>query len=127
MAFRHKMDIPPSPISGRVSESSLRPARSAKAIVSLILGIATLALVPVLSFLFAPCGFPTALLVGISAITLGRAAKREAPGNQIASAGVVTAWIGIVINTLIMFLKLSMFVVMFVLPIFALTQAGKIK
>jgi hypothetical protein len=118
---------PSSSETNPTSELSLQPVRNPKAIGSLILGITTLVLIPILSFLFAPCGFPTALLAGILAITLGGKAKKENPEDKIARVGVITAWIGIVLNTLIMFLKLAMFVIIFILPVLALIQAGKMK
>jgi hypothetical protein len=97
------------------------PAGSARAALSLTLGIAAVTLIPVLTALVAPCGFPVAMLSGISAVLLGRRSKKENPGSPgVSTAGIVTGWVGIVANTLIMLVKLAMFVIIWVLPILAI-------
>ena len=101
-----------------------------RAVLSLILGAAATALIPFLSLLFAPCGWPTALLAGIAAIVTGRRARREiaaagSGGDGLARAGVVCGWTGIALNTLIMLFKLGLFILMFVLPALAVWQGSR--
>jgi hypothetical protein len=96
-------------------------ASSPRAALSLVLGIASVTLIPVLTALVAPCGFPLAMLSGISAVALGRKSKRENQGSAgLATGGIVTGWVGIAANTLIMLVKLAMFVVIWLLPLLAL-------
>jgi len=98
------------------------------AVISLVLGLATLALIPFLSLLSAPCGFPLSLLTGISAIIIGGKGKKETSGSgRLAAAGILTGWAGIAVNTLVMLIKLAMFVVLIALPILAVIHFGKAR
>ena len=111
------------------------PPAHPKAILSLVLGTLTVTLIPVISLLVAPCGFPLSLLCGITAVIVGNQAKRitaltgpqAVGGAGLARAGVITGWIGLVLNFLIMLLKLAMFVVLILLPIYAIWQGAKPK
>jgi hypothetical protein len=108
----------------------MQPKRNSRAVFSMLLGAAVVAVIPFLSLLFAPCGFPTALLVGIAAIVTGGRAQREIIGSGEEGAGqartgIVCGWVGIGINTVIMLFKLGLFILMFVLPILALAQGSK--
>jgi hypothetical protein len=91
---------------------------------SLLAGIAVVTVIPVISFLVAPCGFPLALVLGISAIVVGRRSQKEAGQTdnalKLARRGVTCGWIGLALNTIIMLIKLAMFVVMIVLPAIAI-------
>jgi hypothetical protein len=103
-----------------------------KAVISLVCGVITVAVVPFLTLLVAPCGFPLATLSGISAIILGSRARKEIvqsgeKGSGLAQGGLVTAWIGLALNFFLMLLKLGMFVVMFGLPLWAILQGSKPK
>jgi hypothetical protein len=67
-----------------------------KAVLSVVLGIVVIVAIPFLSLLFAPCGFPTALLIGITAIVSGRHAQKEivkgggvGEGTALAKAGII--------------------------------------
>jgi hypothetical protein len=97
---------------------------NSKAVFSLFTGIAVVTVIPVISFLIAPCGFPLALIAGISAVTLGRRSLLETGltenGIKMARTGVVCGWVGIALNTVIMLIKLAMFVILFVLPAIAI-------
>jgi hypothetical protein len=115
-----------------MTDLASRGSIQSKAALCLVLGIATLTIIPVISLITAPCGFPLALVAGISAVTIGRRAKMELfahgeAASGMISAGVITSWIGMVLNTLIMLLKLSMFVAMFVLPIIAISHGANQK
>jgi len=108
------------------------PSDRPKAILSLVLGILTVTLIPVISLLVAPCGFPLSLISGISAIVIGNQARRitalpGASGAGLARAGVITGWIGLVLNFLIMLLKLAMFFGLILLPILAIWMGTKPK
>jgi hypothetical protein len=113
-------------------EITTREKTNPNAILSLVLGIVTLAVIPFLSLLVAPCGFPLSLVTGISAIILGGKGKKETgligyKKNGLASAGILTGWLGIAINTVVMLIKLAMFVVIFGIPFLAIIYAGKAR
>jgi hypothetical protein len=103
---------------------------NAKAVISLVCGILTVAAIPFVTVLVAPCGFPLAMLSGISAIVVGRRAGKEIflsgeKGGRLARAGLITAWIGLGLNFALMLVKLGMFVVLIGLPIWAVLQGLK--
>ncbi len=105
---------------------------SVKAAFSLALGIITLAVLPVLTLLVAPCGFPLSLLFGAGALLSARSASREiAQGGQkgagLVKGGRVCAWIGLVLNFCLMLVKLAMFIGLIALPLWAILQGNKIK
>lgn len=104
---------------------------NSRAVFSLLAGIAVVTVIPVISFLVAPCGFPLSLAAGISAVVLGRRSMKETnqagDGLKLARAGVVCGWVGMVLNTIIMLLKLGMFVIMFVLPAVAILNGVQSK
>ena len=111
--------------------SETRPTNS-KAVISLVCGALTVSAIPILTLLVAPCGFPLALLSGITAIILGKRAQIEIDltsqkGSGLVQGGLVTAWIGLLLNFALMLLKLGMFLVMFGLPIWAILQGSKPK
>jgi hypothetical protein len=113
------------------STSDHRPTNS-KAVISLDCGILTVSFIPILTLLVAPCGFPLAMLSGISAIVVGNRSRKEIvlngeKGSRLVQGGLATAWIGLVLNFLLMLLKLSMFVVMFGLPLWAILQGSQPK
>jgi apolipoprotein N-acyltransferase len=113
-----------------MSDRLMGQNRNSKAVLSAVLGVAAVAVIPFLSLLFAPCGFPTALLVGIAAIVSGRRAHREIAvggegGVSLAQTGILCGWIGLGLNTVIMLFKLSLFILMFILPILALLQGSQ--
>jgi hypothetical protein len=111
------------------------PSSHSKATLSLILGLLTVTLIPVISLLAAPCGFPLSLLSGITAIVVGGQANHAialrgaqgAGGAGQARAGVIAGWIGLVLNFLIMMLKLAMFIGLIALPIAAIYFGTKPK
>jgi|GEM_PF-6121442 len=100
------------------------PARGGKAFISLVAGIAVVSAIPVLTLLVAPCGFPLSLVAGITAIVLGRQARKEPGASETslkqARAGMICGWIGLGLNTLFMLVKLAMFVLLILLPALAL-------
>ena len=103
---------------------------SPRAVLSLVLGLVTLLAIPFLSMLAAPCGFPLALVTGISAILTGVKEKKDAVahGNgrgSWAAAGVITGWAGIAVNTVVMLIKLAMFVVLIAIPLLAIFHLVK--
>ena len=109
-----------------------RPSAPPKAILSLVLGILTVTLIPIISLLVAPCGFPLSLMSGIAAVVTGTQVKRITTlpgisGAGMARAGVITGWIGLVLNFLIMLLKLAMFIGLILLPILAIWMGTKPK
>ena len=111
-----------------MNDNSVQKPVSPNAVISLVLGLATLALIPFLSLVSAPCGFPLSLLTGISAIIIGGKGKKEIPGGgRLAAAGILTGWAGIAVNTLLMLLKLAMFVVIIIIPILVILHAGKAR
>ena len=85
-----------------------------RAIFSLICGILVVTVIPVISFLIAPCGFPLSLVSGITAVVLGRRSLKEQSAStnsqKMARAGVICGWVGMVLNTIIMLIKLAMFI-----------------
>jgi hypothetical protein len=85
-----------------------------RAIFSLITGILVVTIIPVISFLIAPCGFPLSLISGITAVVLGRRSLKEPAASinsqKMARAGVICGWVGMVLNTIIMLIKLAMFI-----------------
>ena len=108
-----------------------RPTNT-RAIISLICGIATLVVIPVVTLLFAPCGFPLALLSGLTAILTGRRARIElknsgGQGDSLAKTGLLTAWIGLGLNFLLMLLKLAMFIGLIILPLWAILNGSSGK
>jgi hypothetical protein len=113
-----------------MSDQILGLTRNSKAVLSVVLGVAAAAAIPFLSLLFAPCGFPTALLVGITAIVTGRRAQTEiaaggGEGEKLAKTGIACGWIGLGVNSVIMLFKLGLFILMFILPILALMQGSQ--
>jgi hypothetical protein len=99
-------------------------------IFSLVLGVLTACVVPILTLIVAPCGFPTALVFGIAAILTGSRARKEIAVNGeagvgMANTGIVIGGIGLVINTFAMLLKLGMFVGIIVLPILAILHGNQ--
>jgi hypothetical protein len=100
-----------------------------RAVFSLLAGIAVVTAVPVVSLLFAPCGFPLALVTAISAIILGRRTMNlndlDEQSLKYARTGVVCGWVGLGVNTVIMLIKLAMFFVMFILPILAILNGAQ--
>lgn len=114
------LSMPEAPQATFSAEIPAPRTSSPRAVLSLVLGIAVVTLVPLLTALVAPCGFPVAMLGGITAVALGKRGKKETQGSSgLATAGIVTGWVGIVANTLIMLVKLAMFVVIWLLPLLA--------
>jgi hypothetical protein len=110
-------------------DSPAQKIASPNAYLSLVFGLATLVVIPFISLLIAPCGFPLSLLSGILAISLGGKVKREAAlaGNEsskMATAGIWTGWIGMAVNTVLMLIKLAMFVVIIIIPLLLIIHGG---
>jgi hypothetical protein len=99
-------------------------AASGRAIFSFICGVAVVTAIPIISLLLAPCGFPLSLAAGITAVVLGKRSLNEPGANEkslkLAHSAVLCGWIGLGMNTLIMLIKLAMFVIIFILPAFAI-------
>ena len=113
-------------------ETPAQKVANPSAYLSLVLGLATLIIIPFISLLIAPCGFPLSLLCGILAINLGGKVKRQAllagaEGNKMAAAGIWTGWIGIAVNTVVMLIKLAMFVLMILIPLLVIIHTGKTR
>ena len=103
-----------------------------KALVCLVFGILTLAAIPVLTLLVAPCGFPLSLISGTVALLTARGASREiAQGDQkgagLVKGGRIAAWLGLGVNFALMLLKLAMFIGLIALPLWAILQGNHPK